>query len=67
MRICSHCGGDHEGDCPVKEATARILDGYKPRGMTMRRPCPGCGEDGKWHWGPGSTSVICECGGKLTI
>lgn len=59
---CEHCGGVHGEVCPVREATARILEGYQPRGMTIGRACPNCGVDGVWHWHPpgGSAGFRCE-------
>lgn len=63
MKICQHCGGQHEGECGVREATQRILENYVPRGMTAGEPCPGCHYDGVWHWHNKSTEFKCErCG-----
>jgi hypothetical protein len=62
--MCLHCGGDHdEGQCPVKAATARILEGYTPRTMTAGKFCLVCGMDGIWDWGPQSRYLVChDCG-----
>lgn len=62
---CEHCGGVHEGECGVKEATRHILEGYTPRGATAGFECPNGHGDGVWHWWPrgGAKGFSCEvCG-----
>lgn len=66
MGICCHCGGQHsENNCSVKDATRRILEGYRPRGATAGFSCPNGHGDGIWHWWPptGAEGFSCEvCG-----
>lgn len=65
--MCGHCGSSSHDDsnCTVKDATLCILESYRPRGMTVGKPCPSCNEDGKWDWGEGSRSFVCECGNEV--
>ena len=67
FKVCGHCGSTShtEDDCSVKEATLRILEGYKPRGATAGFECPNGHGDGIWHWGPRSESFKCEVCGVL--
>lgn len=45
----------------VREATRRILGGHKPRGMTIGKDCPGCGQDGVWHYNENEIAKGFKC------
>jgi hypothetical protein len=68
--ICGHCGSDahDESACTVKAATARILEGYTPRGATAGVECPNGHGDGIWTWlrdGDGVQYLGCmKCGAR---
>lgn len=70
LSVCSHCGAVRDArhdthGCPVKDATRRILAGYRPRGATAGFDCPNGHGDGVWHWWPrtGAQGFTCEeCG-----